>query len=363
MLLAPALGSPPRVIAERLGDELAGRIGAGLAGWEVAGPGFLNLRLADDVVPRGRRGGAERRDGASAAAGPGRRPSGILIEFVSANPTGPLVAASGRHAAYGDSLARILAHHGHRVWREYYFNDAGNQIRLLGESVRARARGEEVPGGWLPGRVRRRSRRADPRGREPGRERGGGRRGRRSCWRRSRGHSSATGSATTRSSASGRCTTGSPSRVDQVLARLRDAGHVYHSEGADWLRTTSFGDEKDRVVLRSDGTPTYLAADIAYLDEKLERGFDRQLLPVGSDHHAYVRELEAADGGPGRRSGPARGAAAPVRPPRRRFRARRLLQAPGSVRHPRRAARRDRRRRHPLLHAPLLPRPHPRSRS
>jgi arginyl-tRNA synthetase len=87
---------------------------------------------------------------------------------------------------------------------------------------------------------------------------------------------------------------GSPSQVERSLGLLRERGHIYTSDGATWLRTTSFGDDKDRVVVRSNGEPTYLAADVAYLEEKRERGFDRQLLPVGSDHHAYVRELKAA---------------------------------------------------------------------
>ena len=87
---------------------------------------------------------------------------------------------------------------------------------------------------------------------------------------------------------------GSPSGVERALSVLREAGHLYRSDGAEWLRTTDFGDDKDRVVLRSSGEPTYLAADIAYIQNKRERGFERQLLPVGADHHAYVRELKAA---------------------------------------------------------------------
>src|SRR5438445_2276002 len=116
---------------------------------DVAGPGFLNLFLSDAWHHRAL---ASTLGAGEAFGGGGADPAErILIEFVSANPTGPLVAASGRHAAYGDALARILAHHGHMVSREYYFNDAGNQIRLLGESVRARARGEEVPEGGYQG--------------------------------------------------------------------------------------------------------------------------------------------------------------------------------------------------------------------
>ena len=241
----------------------------------------------------------------------------ILIEFVSANPTGPLVAASGRHAAYGDALARILEHHGHTVSREYYFNDAGNQIRLLGESVRARARGEEVPeGGYqgeyvaelaaeIPGA-------ADPRPSSS----------RRSAVELMLARIKATldplrRPISTRSSASGRCTRARRAQVRAGAVEARGAGHIYRSEGAVWLRTTTFGDDKDRVVLRSNGEPTYLAADVAYLQNKRERGFERQLLPVGADHHAYARELQRRDGGARRRSRHARGADAAVRPPRR----------------------------------------------
>ncbi len=143
MLLAPKLGEAPREIASRLGDELSDALGDELVRFDIAGPGFLNLFLSD----------AWHRDalrfvldaGSRFAAGGAARPERILLEFVSANPTGVLVAASGRHAAYGDSLARILEHHGHTVSREYYFNDAGSQVRRLGESVRARALHRPVP--------------------------------------------------------------------------------------------------------------------------------------------------------------------------------------------------------------------------
>ncbi len=149
MLLAPSLGAPPREIAERVGAALAGALRGELADWEIAGPGFLNLTLSDDWYRRATRTVLDAGDRFGAdAVEPGER---ILIEFVSANPTGPLVAANGQAAAYGDALARILEHWGHDVWREYYFNDAGGQIRLLGESVLARARGAEIPEGGYQG--------------------------------------------------------------------------------------------------------------------------------------------------------------------------------------------------------------------
>jgi arginyl-tRNA synthetase len=291
MLLAPALGAPPREIAERVGVELAARLEAALDRTEVAGPGFLNLFLSD----RWHRAAvaamlaASERFGAGGAEAPER----ILVEFVSANPTGPLVAASGRHAAYGDALARILAFHGHEVQREYYFNDAGGQIRLLGESVRARARGESVPEGGYEGEYI-----ADIAAEIPG-----------------AAEADATDVAAqavelllaqikaTLDRYGVRFDTffservlheGSPSAVERAVERLIEGGHAYRSEGALWLRTTTFGDDKDRVLERSNGAPTYLAADVAYLLNKHERGYDRQVNPMGSDHHGYAVRLKAA---------------------------------------------------------------------
>ena len=289
MLLAPVLDTAPRLIAERIGAELTESLGADLERVEVAGPGFLNLFLSDawhrhalaSMLAAGDRFGA----------GGTEQPERILIEFVSANPTGPLVAASGRHAAYGDALARILEHHGHTVWREYYFNDAGNQIRLLGESVRARARGEEIPEGGYRGEYV-----ADLAAEIPGAA--------------ERLVDELAAAAVELLLAQIKATLerygvrydaffsertlheGSPSAIERALEILEERSQLYRSEGATWMRTTNFGDDKDRVVIRSNGEPTYLAADIAYLEQKRERGFDRQLIPVGSDHHAYVRELK-----------------------------------------------------------------------
>ena len=144
MLLAPALGEPPREIAERLRERPRARLlGGTVDRIEVAGPGFVNLFLADrwyrESVAALLSAGDEFGRGAP------DRPERVLIEFVSANPTGPLHAASGRHAAYGDALARILAFGGHQVEREYYLNDMGRQVRQFGESIAARMRGAEPP--------------------------------------------------------------------------------------------------------------------------------------------------------------------------------------------------------------------------
>jgi arginyl-tRNA synthetase len=291
MLLAPPLGAPPREIAGRLATELEASLGADLERVEVAGPGFLNLVLTDAWHQRALHWvlGAGEQFGAGGA----ERPERVLIEFVSANPTGPLVAASGRHAAYGDALARILEHHGHTVAREYYFNDAGNQIRLLGESVRARARGEEVPSDGYQG-----SYVADLAAQIPGAA--------------DEPVDDVAARAVELLLAQIKATlarygvhfdqyfsertlhSGSPSELERMLTLLEESGQVYRAEGALWLRSTDFGDDKDRVVVRSNGQPTYLAADIAYMQNKRERGFERQMVPVGSDHGAYVREMKAA---------------------------------------------------------------------
>ena len=291
MLLAPVLGAPPREIAERLRAELVGLLGDELERAEVAGPGFLNLVLSDSWHRRALRSVLDAGDGLGGGdAEPAER---ISIEFVSANPTGPLVAASGRHAAYGDALARILEHYGHSVEREYYFNDAGNQIRLLGESVRARARGEDVPEGGYQG-----SYVADLASEIPGAADASVEELSRSAVDLLLAQIKATldryGVGFDVFFSERTLHEGSPSPLQHALALLEEVGHVYHSDGAMWLRTTSFGDDKDRVVVRSNGDPTYLAADIAYLENKRERGFERQMVPVGSDHAAYVRSMKAA---------------------------------------------------------------------
>ena len=258
---------------------------------EVAGPGFVNLWLSDAWHRRALRSvlGAGERFGAG-GADPAER---ISIEFVSANPTGPLVAASGRHAAYGDALARILEHHGHSVEREYYFNDAGNQIRLLGASVQARARGEEVPEGGYQG-----SYVADLAAEIPGAAEASVEELSRSAVDLLLAQIKATldryGVVFDVYFSERTLHEGWPSPLQHALTVLEEVGHVYHADGALWLRTTSFGDDKDRVVIRSNGEPTYLAADIAYMENKRERGFDRQMVPVGSDHSAYVRAMKAA---------------------------------------------------------------------
>jgi arginyl-tRNA synthetase len=291
MLLAPALRAPPAKIASILAEELRRQLGDSLQRTDVAGPGFLNLFLSDAwhrralaaVLASGDRFG-------TGLDGPAER---ILIEFVSANPTGPLVAAGGRHAAYGDSLARILAHQGHSVSREYYFNDAGSQVRLLGESVKARARGEPLPDGGYQGEYVAELAASIPDAASAPVDAVAGRAVElllaqiKATLERYGVHYDTFFSER-------QLHTGSPSPLERALEMLQGAGYLYRSEGALWLRTTTFGDDKDRVVVRSNGEPTYFAADLAYMLNKRERGFDRLLYPLGADHLVYVRELKAA---------------------------------------------------------------------
>jgi arginyl-tRNA synthetase len=290
LVLAPVLKASPREVAERLSGALRDTLGEALERVEVAGPGFLNLFLADTWC-------VDALDWVLAAGdgygGGGAHPAlRVNVEFVSANPTGPLTAASGRHAAYGDALARVLGFAGHSVTREYYFNDAGTQIEKLGESIRARARGEEVPeGGYvgeyvselaaqIPGA-------ADMDAHELART------GVELMFERIR--------ATLRAYRveydvffnEAALHEGSPSAIERGIQRLSEEGHLYRSEGALWLRTTEFGDDKDRVLERSTGQTTYFAADVAYAEHKLERGFDLLVIPLGSDHHGYVARLKA----------------------------------------------------------------------
>jgi arginyl-tRNA synthetase len=293
MLLAPKLGAPPREIAERLGQELTQALGDTLVRYEVAGPGFLNLTLSDEWHHACVRYVLETGD--QFAAGGASAPERILLEFVSANPTAELVAASGRHAAYGDSLARILRHYGHTVATEYYFNDAGSQIHRLGESVRARALGQEPPeGGYQGDYVADLAAQIEGAADESVDVDVIATRAVQILLAKIKATLSRYGVEFDTFFSERTLHEGSPSALDHAIATVREAGHVYEHDGAVWLRTTTFGDDKDRVLMRTGGAPTYFAADLAYMDNKHERGFERQLLPVGSDHHGYIARLKAA---------------------------------------------------------------------
>ncbi len=302
LLLAPAGGAPPRELAQRLGDALAARLGEQLERYEVAGPGFLNLFLSDgwhraalaEVLAAGEsfgRGGAE-------------APERIIVEFVSANPTGPMHVGHARNAAYGDALARVLAFHGHRVEREFYVNDAGSQVLKLGESIAALARGGKVPedgyrGDYVrqlaAGLVNAQSMSPAELGQAAVSVMIEQMQGALNDFRVKSFDRWAYESELHAPRADLHGPAGETiSPVDHALALLERSGHTYRSEGALWLRTTDFGDDKDRVLVRSSGEHTYFASDIAYHQDKRERGFDRQIDVWGADHHGYMARMKAA---------------------------------------------------------------------
>ncbi len=239
---------------------------------EVAGPGFVNLFLEQawfgEALAEALEAGEEYGSG---SADPALR---IQVEMVSANPTGPVTVASARNAAYGDSVARLLAFAGDAVEREYYYNDTGAQMDRFRESVETAGAGRTRPtDGYMGAYV-------DELAAEPGDpvprmlavDRGD--------------RSSASGSTSTPGSGRAR----SRREIPEVLAQVE----TYEKDGAVWAPTSKYGDDKDRVVIRSDGSYTYFAADIAYVRNKLARGFDRAIYVLGADHHGYVGRLKAA---------------------------------------------------------------------
>jgi arginyl-tRNA synthetase len=309
LVLAKPLRRAPRGIAE----EIAGRLDRGRAGVrsvEIAGPGFLNFLLDDALVWDGLRellaAGDDWGRSASASATSQRR---INVEFVSANPTGPLHVAHGRGAAIGDAVAELLAWTGHEVSREFYVNDAGGQIDRLGESVEARfrqARGEtgevaEIPEGGYQGSyvAEVAAHLVEAEGEEallalePSQRCAMFARRASELLRREQAEDLADfgirmdvwfdESSLLASGA-----------IDDLLERLDGDAHAYRDEGALWLRTTDFGDEKDRVLVKSDGSLTYFVSDIAYHLDKAARGFEHAIDVWGADHHGHVARMQAS---------------------------------------------------------------------
>ncbi len=292
--LAKPAGMPPRAVADLLAAELRTR--PGIERVDVAGPGFLNVTLAQGAlgqiaVQAVTAGDAYGRTTALA----GQR---LNLEFVSANPTGPVTLGSTRWAAVGDAVGRLLESSGADVSREYYVNDAGAQIERFARSLQAAAAGRPVPEdgyqGDYVGEVAARVL-AD----EPGlldrpedaqvavfADRG-----------------VAAMVADIRDTLAGfgvpfdtffsERTLHESGALEKAVATLREQGHVYEADGAVWLRTTTFGDDKDRVLVKADGEPTYFAADCAYYLDKRARGFDRVVIMLGADHSGYVGRYKA----------------------------------------------------------------------
>ena len=295
MQLAPAARTAPMRIAETILAHLERP--AAIGDIAAAAPGFLNIRLDAGWVAA--QVGPICASGPAYGRGTATEPRRINVEFVSANPTGPLHIGNARGAFVGDVLARVLAAVGHEVEREYYFNDFGSQVLNLGASVLARRNGAELPedgyrgayvdeladavpadvataaeavpaeaprivGRWATEQVR------------SGIEASLARLGVRfDVWKEE-------------------SSLHDGGWVARAMDRLRDSGHVYEADGAIWFRSTAFGDDKDRVIVRSNGRPTYFASDIGYVAEKFGRGFDELIYVWGADHHGTVARVRNA---------------------------------------------------------------------
>jgi arginyl-tRNA synthetase len=293
--LAKPAGRPPRQVAELLAEEL--RVHPGIARVDVAGPGFLNITLAQGALGQI----AVRAVTADVAYGRTEVLAGqrLNLEFVSANPTGPVHIGGTRWAAVGDALARLLEASGASVTREYYFNDAGAQIERFARSLQAAAKGQPVPedgyaGAYIDDIA------AQIVAEEPGlleqeddaeQLRVFRARGVDLMFDEIKGSLAEFGVVF--DVYFSERTLHETGALEKAIARLRDQGHVYEAEGAIWLRTVDFGDDKDRVLVKSDGEPTYFAADCAYYLNKRERGFDRVVIMLGADHTGYVGRYKA----------------------------------------------------------------------
>jgi arginyl-tRNA synthetase len=292
--LAKRAGMPPRDLAAMLAKRLRDQVG--IADVEVAGPGFLNITLDSAAQGQLARTIVE----AGEAYGESDAFSGLTVnlEFISANPTGPLHLGHARWAAVGDALGRVLSAAGAEVTREFYVNDAGVQMDRFGASIMAAARGEPIPDDGYHGAYVLDLAKEIVRDRpdiltltdeeQLPAFRGEG-------YRRQLAHQQQVldefgvhfdvWSTETSLHGSG--------AIEKAIETLRGQGHVFDHEGAVWLRTTDFGDDKDRVLVKSDGKKTYFAADAAYYLDKRGRGFEVNIYMLGADHHGYVGRLKA----------------------------------------------------------------------
>jgi len=292
--LAKGAGVPPRDFAALVAERLSAA--DGIAAVEVAGPGFLNITVdagaqgvvADDIVAAGAAYGGSEEGGKQK----------VNVEFVSANPTGPVTLASARWAAVGDTLSRLLEASGYQVSREYYFNDHGAQIDRFSRSLLASARNQPTPEDGYPGQYIAETAAAvvkdhpeapglpDDEALEVFREHG----------------VAIMFDEIKQTLADFRVPFDTyfhendlyeSGATDRAIARLRELGNIYEKDGATWLRTEKYGDDKDRVIVKSDGHGAYISGDAAYYLDKRERGFDRCLILLGADHHGYVGRMMA----------------------------------------------------------------------
>ena len=285
LVLAKAAGRNPRELATALADRLLADPPPHVTGAEVAGPGFVNLRLDDgwlhDVLRQVVAEGVDHF--ARHHVGGGQR---VNVEFVSANPTGPLHVGAGRWAAFGDSLCRLLERCGWAVHREYYLNDRGTQMSLFVESLAALAAGRPLPEDGYRGQYVADWAAEMPDGADP------------AVWGYERVTRDLSGTLAAMNvyfdtwfSERSLMTSGA---LDVTLDDLRAAAAVYEADGATWFRATDYGDRQDHVVVKSDGEPTYFLSDIAYHRDKFTRGFEHLVDVFGADHHGHVARLHAA---------------------------------------------------------------------
>ena len=293
--LSKAFGTNPRAFADLVAQQL--RLESGIKGVEIAGPGFLNITL--DAAAAGELAKAIVEASVSYGTGSDLAGQKINLEFVSANPTGPIHMGGTRWAALGDSLARVLQAQGAEVTREYYFNDHGAQIDRFARSLLARARGLAAPeDGYGGAYIQEIADRVlaetaeeilalpDTEAQEKFRAAGV-----QLMFEEIRESLHDFGvdfdvffheNSLYESGA-----------VEKSIQRLRELGHIFEADGAIWLRSSDFGDDRDRVVIKSDGEAAYIAGDIAYYLDKRSRGFDRCIYMLGADHHGYVPRMMA----------------------------------------------------------------------
>ncbi|OBI43451.1 arginine--tRNA ligase [Mycobacterium sp. E796] len=292
--LGKKVGANPRELAGWLAEKLAGA--DGIAAAEVAGPGFINMRLeasAQAVVVTNVIDAGDEFGYSDDLAG-----QKINLEFVSANPTGPIHIGGTRWAAVGDALGRLLSTQGADVVREYYFNDHGAQIDRFANSLIAAAKGEPTPqdgyaGAYINDIAAQVLQKAPDALSLPEAEM-------HETFREigvdlmfTHIKESLHEFGTDFDVYTHEDSMHTSGRVEQAIARLRGTGNVYEKDGATWLRTSAFGDDKDRVVIKSDGKPAYIAGDIAYYLDKRQRGFDLCIYMLGADHHGYIARLKA----------------------------------------------------------------------
>jgi arginyl-tRNA synthetase len=288
-------GLPPREFAEALAEALTATDGIEAA--EVAGPGFLNLRLAADA--QGEQVRQVLTAGDSYGQGTTLAGRNINLEFVSANPTGPIHLGGTRWAAVGDALGRVLSAQGAQVIREYYFNDAGAQIDRFVRSLIAAAKGEAAPEDGYAGAyisdIAAEVLRQEPSALSLDEAE------RHETFRRigielmfTEIRQSLHDFGTDFDVYFHENSLHLSGAVESSVQQLKDSGNLYFEDGAWWLRSTEYGDDKDRVVIKKDGNPAYIAGDLAYFQDKRKRGFDLCIYMLGADHHGYIARLKAA---------------------------------------------------------------------